>query len=241
MAAPTSAPRLARSVKDTARATVAGRQAGARDLVALFTIAVLSLCGLLAVLPPQEPQLLPVVLVLALTGWAAYRNDRSASIWPLLVLIIVPLATPWAGDGQSPLLPALLCAGLMLGLEGDGRRLGASCAGCLALFAVQAAPWNGHLMASDRSLLVSGTQWTVLSFAVGLVARWARRLAVPAAPADPGDSKPIPPAIEREAMFDYNECALFAAALFKDFTIIKDYGPGNYRGRNDAAEALSSD
>jgi signal transduction histidine kinase len=183
VAGATSPPRLTRS--DADRTTVAGRQAGARDLVALFTLAVLSLCALLSVLPPRQPAVLFVVLGLALTGWAAYRNDRAAAVWPLLVLVTVPLAVPWTGEEQSPLLPALLCGGIMLGLDRDGRRLGASCAACLLVFSVEAAPWSGHPTATDQALFISGAEWTGLALAVGLVSRWARRLAVPAPPSDP--------------------------------------------------------
>lgn len=181
MAAATSASRLTRT--DTDRVTVAGRQAGARDLVALFGLVVLSLSALLALLPPQRPEVLPLVLLLAVTGWGAYRSDRVAAVWPLLVLLAVPLAAPWTGHEQSPLLPALLCAGLMLGLDADVPRLGAACGVSLLVFALETAPI--FTSTTDRALFVAGAQWTTLTLAVGLVARWARRLAVPVLPSDP--------------------------------------------------------
>lgn len=161
------------------------RQAGVRDLVALFSLAVLVLSALLAALPPIQPRALPVVLVIALAGWAAYRRDRVALLWPGFVLLAVPVAAPWTGNEQSPLLPVLLCGGLTLGISGDSRRLGGSCLASLAVFGAVAAPWNGHFDKPDRSLAIGGVQWLGLAFAVGLVTRWARRLSADVPPVDP--------------------------------------------------------
>lgn len=121
-----------------------------------------------------------MLLPLGVGAWLAYRSPRFAGGWAYAAAVVAAAAVPVTGGDASPLLPYLLAPGLALGLTRGPRELlaalGAS-AGALSL---------GTLLPQARSsgLVLAGAQWLLLSLALGLVATWARRLAVPSVERD---------------------------------------------------------
>ncbi len=148
-----------------------------RASASVFQAALIAVCGLLSVLPPHHTNALVVLLLLGIGAWAAYRYKQVAMWWVYAAALITSLAVPWTGGARSPLLPYLLAPGLTLGLGGGLRLLfvvlGLSTATLLAGFAFPDASTGGDYA-------IAGTQWLLLSLALGLVAAWASRLSAQA-------------------------------------------------------------
>jgi signal transduction histidine kinase len=161
------------AVSPSTRSRAAGELRGP---VAVFRAALLAVCTLLGVPSPQHPQVLFVLLPLAVGGCIAYLSPGFERAWPYVGAVLAAAAIPWTGGAQSPVLPYMLAAGLTLGVSRGRRQLvlaAGAAAGMLLLGAV--LPWS----MTDGDYLVAGAEWVMLDLAVGLVARWARSLALP--------------------------------------------------------------
>ena len=146
-----------------------------RAPIALFRACLIAVCAVLSVLPPQHPSALAVLLPLAVGAWVAYRFPRTSAAWLYVAAVLASASVPPTGGARSPLLPYLLSPGLSLGLVGTPVDVVVIVGACAAALLVSGS-FSG-VLASEGFATVT-LQWLLLSIGLGLVAVWARRLAV---------------------------------------------------------------
>lgn len=116
-----------------------------------------------------------MLLGLALGAWLAYRVPHFERLWPYLGAFSAAGGVAWTGGGRSALLPYLLAPGLSLGLTAGALQLAIASSLSVAALLLGTALPGAH---TGGDFATAGVQWVLLSVALGLVALWARRVAL---------------------------------------------------------------
>jgi signal transduction histidine kinase len=153
-----------------------------------FRIALVVLCSLLTAARGDGRAVAWLVAFVSVTVVLQLRPFRGRA---LLVAsagesVLAAVAIASTGGSISPLLPYLLVPAFQGGTEGGipGAVVGPSTA--TAVFIVARLAVDGS--DTTREYTVAAAEWVLLAIAVGLIAVWARRLRLTAAPAPADDS-----------------------------------------------------
>ncbi len=151
----------------------------ARLVVGLVRLLLVVVTAFLSAFSQYPLKTLGWLMAAAAMGGLAVSQTRTGWLWRWAVLMELTIASasiPVTGGSRSPMLPYLLSPLFGIGFRG-GARLVAAGGSLAALFLLAALPLD-PVRDDWRDYLVAGAEWCALGVAFGLVAAWARSLAI---------------------------------------------------------------